>query len=264
MQAYTTIKTRLEGSVAFITLNRPGVRNAMNLVMIRELKSSIGSMEQLKEIRLVVISSEGNDFCAGADLNWIREGMDLSPAQLRKEGMELAGLFRAITESTRIIVTAVQGRVMGGAIGMVAASDIVLAESSATFAFSEVKLGLIPATIAPYVLRKAGYSRAGEMMLTGRTFDAEEARTAGLVHQICGTGTLHSALHKLIHSLRGNGPEAMTAIKQFLPGLLRAMNPDQLQEFTARELSRIRTSDEAMEGTSAFLEKRKPKWIEED
>ena len=262
MQQESTIISTITGSVATITLNRPGFHNAMDITLIRELTDSIKKIEARDEIRIILLNAKGLNFCAGADLNWMREGMNQTPVQLKSESLELSNLFNTIWASELIVISAVQGKVIGGANGLVAASDIVVAEETASFAISEVKLGLVPATIAPYVVHKIGYSRSTEIMLSGRTFDAKEARLAGLVHYLCEAGTLKATTEEIIANLLTNGPDAMKGIKKLLHWLESGTITNQIQEHTADLIARYRTSPEGQEGMSAFLEKRKPGWHE--
>jgi len=260
MGHFRTISVNTDGAVATVTLNRPRVRNAINLEMIRELTAVFGKFGEFPLVRIVVIDSEGAHFSAGADLNWMREGLEQPEEQLLEESRELARLFLTIDHCPSVVVAAIKGRVMGGANGLMAAADIVVAEETAQFAFSEVKLGLIPATIAPFVTRKAGEARTSELMLTGRVFDAMEALQSGLVHRICREGELTGAVKELTDLLLENGPAAMTGIKGLLRTLRREMTEEKLVELTAGVIARCRTSVEGQEGIRAFFEKRKPNW----
>ena len=262
MEQKDTIITEVKGSVATISLNRPGVYNAMDIAMIRELTEFIKSIDQRKNIRVVTINSIGKHFSVGADLNWMKAAMKQTPVQLNSESMELAGLFKGLWESESIILSAVQGKVMGGANGLVAASDIVIAEKTASFAFSDAKLGLVPATIAPFLVRKLGIGRSAELMLTGRSFDANEARESGYVQEVCEEGTLKQSTETIISKLLSNGPEAMKGIKHLLRWLESAPTSDQIQEYTASLIAERRISPEGQEGMQAFLEKRDPDWHE--
>ncbi len=254
--------TECEGPVIRVSLNRPEVHNAMDIQMIRDLSECFSILDRDKDIRLIVISSTGDNFSAGADLNWMRNGMDQTVVQLDEESNELARLFRLIWEADPIVIASVRGKVMGGANGLLAASDMVVAETTASFAFPEVKLGLVPATIAPYILRKAGFSRTTELMLTGRMFSAREAREAGLAQRICDQGLLKENTDKLIEELLSNGPEAMKGVKQLLRRLEKDIPSDQIQTYTSKLIAGFRVSDEGQEGMKAFFEKRNPNWHE--
>lgn len=262
MEKPETIVVLKKGSVAFLKLNRPQVHNAMNLQMIRELTVAMESLSRQTDIGMIVLTSEGDNFSAGADLNWMREGMKQEETQLEQESLELAGLFRTIRESTAVTIASVRGRVMGGAIGLVAASDLVVAEESSTMAFSEVKLGLVPATIAPHVLLKAGSSRALDWMLTGRSIPASEALQAGLFHRVCKSGLLEQTTNKLITDLLSNGPLALAGVKELVRNLEEETDPARIDLMNAKRIASFRISPEGQEGMSAFFEKRNPKWNE--
>jgi methylglutaconyl-CoA hydratase len=257
-----TIVLERTGGVATITLNRPEVRNAMNLQMIRELTSILRVLQGEKEIRLILFKAMGTHFCSGADLVWMKAGLKLTKEQLEQESLELASLFRFIHESDALTLCCVKGRISGGAVGLLAASDLVLAEESAILTFPEVKLGLVPATIAPYVLRKAGYSRSLDWMVTGRLIDAAEAREAGLIHRICGEGALDEASELLAGDLLSGGKEALKGIKRLLKELEGITDADELDHYTSRLIAGFRISPEGQEGMKAFLEKRRPGWDE--
>jgi len=260
MPQENTIITDEVGSVASITLNRPDVHNAMNITMIRELARFVNRIETGNKIRILSINSTGKNFSAGADLNWMKEGLKQDKEQLKSESMELAGLFRTLWESEIIVLAAVQGIAMGGANGLVATSDIVIAENTTRFSFSEVKMGLVPATISPFIVRKIGLSRSTELMLTGRWLDAYEARVSGLVHEVCEEGSLHQSSDAVISNLLNNGPEAMKEIKRMLRWLETGPSADQIQEYTAALIAERRISLEGQEGMLAFLEKRNTRW----
>jgi methylglutaconyl-CoA hydratase len=256
------LHTDIRPPLAVITLHRPEVRNAFHIGMIRELISSFHELESDPLIHLVRLTATGPHFSAGADLNWLREGLEQRREQLISESLELADLFRTLRTSRLIIVTSVRGRAMGGAVGLVAASDIVVAEESSSFAFSEVKLGLVPATIAPYVIRKMGYSRGNELMLSGRTFSADEALRWGLVHHLCPGERLEEATGAVLEQLSSNGPLAMGSVKALLEQLAVESDPEQVRELTASLIAQHRISQEGQEGMKAFLDKRDPSWHE--
>ena len=256
------LHTRIIPPLATIVLNRPEVHNALHIGMIRELSEVFRNLESDPNIHLVRLTSAGKNFCSGADLSWMREGMNQSKEQLASESMELADLFWSLHNSRLIIVTSVTGKAMGGAIGLIAASDIVLAEESARFAFSEVRLGLVPATIAPFALRKMGYSRCLELMVSGRTFTAEMAAQYGLVHHRCEEGMLEETAEDLLATLLSNGPEAMRAVKSLLGGLDGGIPRSDVRQLTAELIARHRISPEGQEGMKAFFEKRNPRWYE--
>jgi methylglutaconyl-CoA hydratase len=262
MEKLHTIVVRRKGSLATLKLNRPRVHNAMDLQMIRELSGSLLSLNRDKDIRIIVLSSEGENFSTGADLNWMRDGITQGEEQLKKESLELAGLFRTLRESTAVTIASVRGRIMGGAIGLVAASDLVVAEHTSFMAFSEVNLGLIPATIAPHVLRKAGHSRTLDWMLTARAISATEVLEAGLFHRVCEPGSLEKTTDELVTNLLSKGPLALAGVKDLLTKMELETDPDLVDMYNAKLIASFRTSPEGQEGMKAFFEKRKPDWNE--
>jgi len=234
----------------------------MDLQMIRDLTESVVELNKEEDVRIIQFAAQGENFSAGADLNWMREGLDQTEDQLMKESQELARLFRCIRESAAITVASIQGRVMGGAIGLVAASDLVVAEHTTTLAFSEVKLGLVPATISPHVLRKAGPGRCSDWMLTGRSIPASEALEAGLFHRLCEAGSLAETTDQLIRTLLSNGPLALQGVKRMLDKLEHERDPDQVDAYNSQLIASFRISEEGQEGMKAFFEKRKADWNE--
>ena len=259
-----TIVLDKKGPQATITLNRPEVHNAMNLTMIREITRALESLNREEGIRLIIFDSTGDHFCSGADLRWMRSGLTQSRDQLESESLELARLFRSLRESEAITICSVKGRISGGALGLLAASDFVVAESSVVLAFPEVKLGLIPATIAPHVLRKAGFSRSSDWMMTGRAVPASEAREGGLIQRICAEGSLESSTRELAEELLTGGLKALKGVKALLQQLESPMEAEELDLFTSRLIAGFRISPEGQEGMKARLEKRKPSWNEAD
>jgi methylglutaconyl-CoA hydratase len=257
-----TILIEREGAVGTIILNKPKKKNAMDLEMIRELSTAFQMLDNEEKVRLIVLSSQGEIFCAGADLNWMRSGMNQTEVQLQNESLELALLFRTIWETSTITISAVKGRILGGAIGLLAASDFVVAERSSTLGFSEVKLGLVPATISPYVLRKAGFGRCTDWMMTGRLIHTREAQESGIIHRVCEDGMLTKATNQLVEELLSNAPQALRGVKKLLRDLENEFDPDKLDQFTSQLVARFRASKEGLEGMNAFLEKRKPRWHE--
>jgi len=257
-----TILVGKKQGVATVTLNRPEARNAMNLQMIRELNATLEELNEDRSIRVIRFNSTGDHFCAGADLEWMRAGQALPEDQLKRESMELAGLFRNVQESAAVTICSVKGQVPGGAVGLLAASDFVVAERSVALRFPEVKLGLIPATVAPYVLRKAGIGRTSDWMMTGRLIPVSEAKEAGLVHRICGEGSLEATTEDLIKELLSGGVQALRGVKSLLRNLEALTDPEEVDTYTAGLIAGFRVSPEGQEGMKAFLEKRKPRWDE--
>lgn len=260
MMKYRYIEAAVGDRVGRIALNRPEKHNAMHIGMIRELTSAIEEMNHGNKADLILITGKGKNFCAGADLNWMKEGLQQSEEELYRESLELAMLFDKLNRSPKITLVAVSGKVMGGANGILAASDIAVASSTAVFAFTEVRLGLVPATIVPYVVQRTGESVAREWMLTGREFQADEAYQRGLVNWLVSDVELVRRTEELIGMLLGNGPKALLGVKEMF--LKEGSSREQKShiDLSARLIARFRISEEGQEGISAFFEKRQPRW----
>ncbi len=252
-----------EDHVGTITLNRPEVHNALHIEMIREISDAFRRLSKEKDLRLIVIRSNGENFSAGADLHWMKKGLEQSKEELTSESEELAQLFNDIYSSPKITLAIAKGKIIGGANGIIAAADISVATADTTFAFSEVKLGLVPATIAPFVVAKTGKSVAREWMLTGRQIQAREALERGLVNILSPDESPDKTAELLIKTLLNNGPQAMKGIKKmFMNNDLLRDPADQLKS-TAKLIAEYRVSEEGQEGIQAFFEKRKPGWSNE-
>jgi methylglutaconyl-CoA hydratase len=252
-----------ETGIGYITLNRPEVHNALNIEMIREIAASIEKFNKKKELRMIIIRANGENFSAGADLHWMKKGLEQNEKELLGESLELANLFNSIYNSSIVTVAVASGKVIGGANGIIAASDISLAAENSSFTFSEVKLGLIPATIAPYIVQRTGENIAREWMLTGRTIPAKEAYERRLVNILVPDNNLDEHIQQLTETIRNNGPKAMKGIKKMFRKEDFSSHPDKLLEPTAKLIAKFRVSGEGQEGIKAFFEKRKPAWHNE-
>lgn len=252
-----TVLFNQEGPLCRIRLNRPEVRNALNDPLIRELREAFQTAEKC-EARVVILSGEGGYFCAGGDLNWLQSSPEGSKGGGDQEIRRFAALLRYLNQYPKPIVTVVQGAAVGGGTGLVAVSDIVLADEEAVFAWGEVKLGLIPAVISPYILSRIGVAAARRYFLTGEKFEAPVAASIGLVHEAVESEDLGSRTEEVVKGLLSSGPQAVKACK----GLIGSLSPisQELEESTIRMISEIRTTPEAEEGIKSFLEKRKPDW----
>ncbi len=261
-KSYATIRVSREGQTVGLWLNRPEVHNAFNALMIRELRDALRIIRTDTSARVVILSGQGASFCAGADLNWMREIIRFSYEQNLQESLDLAGFLYELYNLPKPTVARVNGAAIGGGAGFVAACDIVVASSEAKFGLSEVKIGLVPACIAPYVLRKMGEGWCRQYFLTGERFDAKRGRDIGLVHIVAKPAELDSRIEELIGRLLTSGPEAMAKAKELL-GRVPGMSFKEAQRFTAEMIAGLRTSPEGQEGMAAFLEKRKPKWVKD-
>jgi methylglutaconyl-CoA hydratase len=257
-----TILTEIDGGVGIVTLNRPERHNAFDDVLIRELSEALVKMDTERDVRVVVLSSTGKSFCAGADLNWMRKAAAYSAEQTQRDAAELAGMLRLLNDLKKPTVARVQGPAYGGGLGLVAACDIAIATFDAQFALTEVKLGIIPAVISPYVIGAIGERKARRYMLTAERFSAAEAYRIGLVHEIVpGEAELDEAVGEIVDALLANGPLALGECKALIKAVANRPIDQEVIDDTAKRIARVRASDEGREGMAAFLEKRKPSWI---
>jgi methylglutaconyl-CoA hydratase len=256
-----TILTNIQDSLATIWFNRPGTRNALNKSMLEELLASLQKINSDTQIRIISLQGKGPSFCAGADLGWMQQASTLSGEENYRESILLAQCFHAIYASPKITLAGIHGAAFGGAIGLIAACDIAIATETSTLAFSEVNLGLVPATIAPYVLRKAYNGKILELMLTGRKFSGNEAAAIGLVNRSVAEENFEQAMDDLRAELLQAAPVAQTETKKMIRSLTRHIHDGFAMEQTASLLAETRVSAEAKEGIRAFFEKRLPGWI---
>ena len=250
----------LDGPVAHVVLDRPESRNAFDGAMVRELRDTVVAVSGRDDVRVVVLAGRGSVFCAGADLDWMRKTSGLSSAEHIAEARLLFDLFEAIDRSPKAVVVAVQGAALGGGAGLVAVADVAVAEEKAQIGFTEVRLGLVPAVISPYVVRKIGFAAARELFLTGERFTAKRAAALGLVQRVVPPDGLDAAVDERVGELLRAAPGAVAAAK----ALLRAVagRPvETLGDLVCQALADRRESAEARDGILAFLEKRKPGWV---
>lgn len=252
----------LPSGVVFITINRPEKKNAFNAEVIGGLYEAFETLHGADNVRVVFIRGAGGTFCAGADLNWMRDAADWSESDNRADAMGLAKMLKALHEVPALTVALVEGAAMGGGAGIVAACDMAVAVDGARFAFSEVKLGLIPATIAPYVIEAIGARRARQLFLTANIFDADYAAHAGLIDLVVPGEHLDEFISMMVDSLSANAPGAMGDAKRLVNDLAGREIDSRLMEDTAKRIARARVSAEGQEGVRAFLDKRSPSWAE--
>jgi len=256
---FETIKYEAQDRVATITFNRPEVRNAFNWKMVEELFAVFKEMNKSGDIRVVVLTGEGTCFCAGADLNWMKDVMTKSFEFNYKESLRLAELFYLIYSLPKPVVGRINGPAIGGGTGFVSVCDIAVASTKAKFSFSEVRIGLVPSDISPFMLRKCGEGSIREYFLTGRRLNAEDALRIGLVNKVVEEEQLDTETQRIVNELLKGSPNALRVCKDLLEKV--PLQPfDKVREFTAETLANLRKSKEAQEGMEAFLEKRKPEW----
>ena len=259
--SYESIVIELDGPVGIITMNRAERHNAFDETLIAELTNGLQALGADPAIRVVVLSSVGKSFSAGADLNWMRRAAEYDNEQNLDDARKLAALMRTLDTLPKPTLARVHGPAYGGGVGLIAACDIALATFDAQFAFSEVKLGLIPAVISPYVIARIGERYARRYFLTAERFAAAEAYRIGLVHEIVpDEATLDSAVGEVVDILLKNSPQAMAAAKQLVRAVSGAPIDALLIEDTTRRITEARTNPDAREGIAAFLEKRPAPW----
>lgn len=246
---------------ATITFNRPEIHNAFDDTLVNALSEELNRLERDTSVRVVVLAARGKSFSSGADLNWMKRMADYSFEENLADAMALAELMKILANLSKPTIVLVQGAAIGGGVGLVACCDIALATENATFSLSEVKLGLIPAVISPYVAAAIGSRATRRYFLTAERFNATEAHRLGLVHEVVQREELDERVESLIHQLLQNGPQAMASVKALVSEVALSYLDDDLIADTAERIAEIRASEEGCEGVSAFLEKRKPSWV---
>ncbi len=258
----TCLTVTTQGAIARVTLNRPEVRNAFNDEVIAELTAVFGELGRRAEVRAVVLAASGTAFCAGADLNWMKRMAGYSREENLADAAALARMLEVIATCPKPTIARVQGDVYAGGVGLVAACDMVVAVDTAHFCLSEVKIGLIPATISPYVIRAMGARASQRYFLTAERFSAGEAHRIGFVHEVVPAAELDAKVAALTGALVSASPEAVKACKQLVHDVTgREITPALIQH-TVEGIADIRASAEGKEGVRAFLEKRKPSWLQ--
>ena len=251
-----------DDGVAWVTLTRPEVHNAFDDTLIAELSAVLGGFASDERVRAVVLGAQGRSFSAGADLNWMQRMAGYSERENLDDARALVDLMRTLYELPKPTLALVQGPTYGGGVGLVACCDIAIAAQTANFCFSEVRLGLVPAAIGPYVIAAIGERAARRYFLTAETFSAREALRIGLVHDVVPDEALRDIGRRVIKALLRGGPNAQVAAKDLI--LTISGRPlDDLAEETAKLIARLRVSEEGREGIAAFLEKRKPGWLKD-
>jgi methylglutaconyl-CoA hydratase len=255
-----TLQTTIDGGVATVRMNRPDVHNAFDDALIAALTAELRRVDGLAQARVVVLTANGKSFSAGADLNWMKRMAKYSREENLRDAAALAGLMRTLDGMQKPTIARVQGAAYGGGVGLVACCDIAIATEQASFSLSEVRLGLIPSVISPYVIAAIGERAARRYFLTAERFDAREAFRIGLVHEVVGSSALDEAVAKIATELLKGGPQAQAAAKKLIADVSRRPMDDALSAETAKRIAEIRTGDEGREGVAAFLEKRKLEW----
>lgn len=264
--AYQTLKvTQDSRGVLTVTLNRPEVRNAFNEVVIDELTQVFKRDVQQPAVRAVVLRGEGSVFCAGGDLNWMKKAVDFDYSENLKDTRALAQMFALLNECPKPVIGAIHGAAIGGGVGLVSICDIAIATQDTQFSLSEVRLGIVPACIGPFVIAKIGASHARGLFMSAERFQGQQAKEIGLVHKVVAdAAALDAEVERVLGNVLQCGPNAMAVAKRLVLDLSwperRAQHSDAL-EYVAKTLSDLRISPEGQDGVRAFLEKRKPSWL---
>lgn len=254
--------TRIEESnaVARVTLARPDVHNAFNEEMIAEITAAFADLGRRDDVRVIVLAAEGKSFCAGADVHWMKRMVDFTFEQNAEDADFLARMLRTIRECPKPVIARVHAAAIGGGVGLTAACDIAVAVESALFCLSEVKLGIVPAVISPFVMEKIGPGQMRRYGLTAERFSAAEAKRIGLIHEVFNSPEdMDRWIEQTAQTLIANGPHAISAAKHIMSEVAGILW-DQVQARTVETISRLRVSPEGQEGLKSFLEKRKPNW----
>jgi methylglutaconyl-CoA hydratase len=245
---------------ATVVMSRPEVHNAFDDHLIVELTHKLRELDHDPAVRVVVLAAEGKSFSAGADLNWMKRMAGYSEAENLRDAVALANLMRTLNRMAKPTIARVQGAAYGGGVGLVACCDIAIGSSAAAFSLSEVRLGLIPAVISPYVMAAIGERAAGRYFLTAERFDAAEALRIGLLHDVVPDAELDACVNRIAEELLKSGPKAITAAKDLIEHVAHRPIDQHLAEETAARIARIRVTPEGQEGIAAFLDKRSPAW----
>ena len=259
---FNSILLNINDGVARLELNRPEKHNAFNAEMIAELTAAFTLLAEQQSLRLVILRGNGPSFSAGADLHYMKEISGFGYEENLRDAQKLAGLFETVKNCAVPVMAVVHGAVFGGANGLSAACDIVLAHENTVFAFSEVKLGITPATISPFVIARCGEAAARELMLTGRKFTASEAYRFMLVNQVFQSENQEELISTYIRQLLSSGPMALKACKTLIQKVTEPHKEKaEILNFTTKQIAELRASEEGQEGLAAFFDKRKPNWI---
>ena len=259
--SYQHLSIARQGHAARVTLNRPEVRNAFNEELIAELTAVFAELSQDPSLRAIVLAAEGKAFCAGADLNWMKAMAGYSWDENKADADRLAQMLWTIYSCPAPVIARVQGDAYAGGVGLVSVCDIVVSAESASYCLSEAKLGLLPATIAPYVVRALGEQASRRYFVTAERFSAVEARAHGLVHECVPADQLDAKVEELLAALAANGPAAVRACKKLVQDVAHAPITRELRDDTARRIADIRASDEGKAGVASFLNKTPAPWL---
>jgi methylglutaconyl-CoA hydratase len=257
------LKIERHGPVTRITLDRPAIHNAFDDQLVAHLARTAGDIAEDERTRVVILAGEGKSFCAGADLNWMKRMVDYGEEENIADSSAMARMFEAWNTLPQPVIGRIHGAALGGGVGLVSICDIGIASTEAVFAFTEVRLGILPAVISPFAIGKIGATAARELFLTGERIDAERAREIGLVQRVVSPDSLDEEVQKVVDLLLAGGPEAQRRSKEVITEV-KNLSPEDARTITASTIARARAGKEGQEGIRAFLERRKPVWREND
>jgi methylglutaconyl-CoA hydratase len=255
------VQQRYENTLCEITLNRPEKHNAFNSELIQQLSAILMQLKSRQDIKVVIIQANGKHFSAGADLQWMQASKDYNAQENYTDAMQLASMLEALYRLPQTTIASVHGKALGGALGIISCCDIAIAANDSAFCFSEVKLGLIPAVISPYILQAIGARQAQRYCLSAEWFNAERAKHLGLLHETVPATQLAEYTQQLVQQIKQNAPVALSTCKTFLREVASMPLDSNLITHTAKTIAALRCSEEAQEGIQAFFDKRQPQWI---
>lgn len=259
--SYQTLLVEIAQSTATVILNRPEVRNAFNEIVIAELTQVFQELGQNPNIRVIVLTANGAAFCAGADLNWMKKMATYSLEENLADAQKLSEMLYQLYSCPKPVIAKIQGDCYAGGMGLVAACDIAVAAEQVQFCLSEVKLGLAPATVSPYVIKAMGANAARRYFITAERFSAKEAHRIGFVHEVVNVEKLDETVAHLVKAISNNSPNAVTEAKWLVDEITNAEIDEEMLAYTAERIADIRISEEGREGVASYLEKRKPRWV---
>jgi methylglutaconyl-CoA hydratase len=260
---YHYLRVGRQGPAAVVTLARPEVHNAFNAELIEELHTVFTRISGSDDVRAVILRADGKNFCAGADLNWMRASLEYAHDENVADALRMADMFQAIDACRHPVIGRIQGYALGGGSGLTAVCDIAIASEDGRFGFTEARLGISPAVISPFVLRKIGQSHARALFVTAERFDATRALAIGLVHQVVPAAELDAAIEHIVSEIARNGPAGVRAAK-LMARTVPQLDPLEARETTAATIASLRVSPEGQGGIRAFLEKRPAPWVSTD
>lgn len=255
---FEALEVQIEHPFAYVTLNRPDVKNAMNSQMVLDITAAFEALRDNRVVRAVVLSGAGGTFCAGGDIKELAAAFQ--GGELNTNTTALDTMLRTVATAPQVVVAKVEGAAIGGGFGLVCVSDIATASAMAQFGMPEVRLGLVPALISPYVIQRVGLTRARELMLSGRRFDGVSAHEYGILHDVCPEEVLDVSLKRILDDLRQCSPNALAACKQLI-FKVADQSLDDTVDYRAALLNDLRRSEDGQEGMMAFVQKRPPKWV---